>query len=260
MTVDAMTVGARVQRARGERKLSLADVSRETKIQPWVLEALEADRLQELMSPIYVKGFLTTYAKFFHLDPAPLLLELPWPALAEPVQAALPTAPPVSFSWSFPTLDLPWPLIRRVGLAAVGLAVLVGIASLHPLQRLSKGRLALQTAPKLASISTVRSETPPPELPTLTLLATQPLELSVTANHTTWIQVRADGKLLTQQRLSRGAQERWTAKKQLELVVSQPSQVDILLNGQPISSFAIAHRGRLLITHHGITKLPAEEP
>jgi hypothetical protein len=92
----------------------------------------------------------------------------------------------------------------------------------------------------------------------MTVLATQPLELHMSAHRTTWIEVRADGKLLTQQRLPRGSNERWTAKKQFELIVAKPSEVELVLNGQPISPLAIAHRGRLLITHHGVTKLPDE--
>ncbi|MBI3330528.1 MAG: DUF4115 domain-containing protein, partial [Candidatus Omnitrophica bacterium] len=86
-----------------------------------------------------------------------------------------------------------------------------------------------------------------------------PLELAVTAHRTTWIRVRADGKLLTQQRLPRGANERWTAKKQFELIIANPTQVDLSLNGQSISPFAVAHRGRLLVTHRGVTPLPDED-
>jgi hypothetical protein len=73
------------------------------------------------------------------------------------------------------------------------------------------------------------------------------------------VQVRADGKLLTQQRLQRGANERWMAKKQFELIIAKPSQVELTLNGQPISPFLLANRGRLLITHQGITRLPEAE-
>ena len=87
-----MGVGAQLQGARTDRKLSLSDVTQATKIQPWVLEALEADRLQDLMSPIYVKGFLTTYARFLHLDPSPLVTQLSWPQPTPP-PAPLPSAP-----------------------------------------------------------------------------------------------------------------------------------------------------------------------
>lgn len=248
-----MSIGTELQQERTKRKLSLSDVSRATKIRPWVLEALEADRLRELMSPIYVKGFMTTYARFLHLDPAPLLAQLPSPkpeAEPEPLppsQGSIPRA-------------RQWPpaLRRRLGPAVALVAVLLGVMALHPIQRWPKLSIPSVSRSKLASVSPIRETPKVPELPTLTLLASQPLELSVTAHRTLWIQVRADGKLLTQQRLARGAKEQWTAKKQFELIVSTPSQIDLLLNGQPISSFAIAHQGRLLITHHGVTKLPVE--
>ena len=243
-------VGAQLQQARAERKLSLADVTRDTKIQPWVLEALEADRLQELMSPVYVKGFLATYAKFLHLDPAPLIAELQWPQ-PEPAQLPLPPVPP-----ALPVL----PRLRRLGLAVVISAAVIGAIAMNPLRRVPALSLPKLDLPRLASVTTVNETPKPLPLPTLTLLATQPLELRVTAHRTTWIQVRADGKLLAQHRMERGANERWTAKKQFELIVSQPSQVDVVLNGQPINPFAIAHRGRLLITHRGITKLPTNKP
>ena len=248
-----MSAGAEVRHARTERKLSLAEVSEATKIQPWVLEALEADRLQELMSPIYVKGFVTTYAKFLHLDPVPLIAQLPWPK-PEPKPEPLPPS-----QVSIPRA-LRWPpaLRRRLGPAVALAAVLLGLMALHPLQRWPRLSMPSVSRSKLANISPIHEAPNVPELPTLALLASQPLELSVIAHRTLWIQVRADGKLLTQQRLARGAKEQWTAKKQFELIVSMPSQVDLLLNGQPISSFAIAHEGRLLITHHGITKLPVE--
>ena len=91
--------GAQLHQARQARRLSLADVSRQTKIQPWVVEAMEADRLQEMLSPIYARGFLGTYARFLRLDPQPMLDRLPKPteihedaAAGGPQQSALPAA------------------------------------------------------------------------------------------------------------------------------------------------------------------------
>ncbi len=248
-------VGEQLQRTRQERKLSLTDVTHRTKIQPWVLEALEADRLQELMSPIYVKGFLTTYAKFLDLDPASLIPHLRWPE-PEPAQEPLPPAHEAAWSLAW---RAPSPLLRRVGPAVALSAALVGLIAVHPERWFARLSPSTVNSPKLASVTTGTDVAPrPTELPTLTLLATQPLELQVNATRTTWIQVRADGKLLTQQRLPRGSNERWIAKKQFELIVAKPSQVELILNGHPISPLAIAHQGRLLITHRGVTKLPDE--
>ncbi len=283
-----MSVGARLQQARQERQLSLGDVGRQTKIQSWVLEALETDRLQELMSPIYVKGFLTTYAKFLRLAPEPLLAQLPWPRSAEPEpeSEALPppTPAPIQWSWRMPTLPrVPLAWLSRLGAVAATVAIVGFIAVRHPLHwsraaapaaKRAKSSMAAKPAPSKAAVAKkpaaapaagpqLASVAPVPEAvtakpsapPTITILPTEPLELEVAARASTWLQIRADGKLLTQQRLQRGARERWVARKQIELVVSKPSQVDVLLNGQSLNASAITYEGRLLITHYGVTRL-----
>lgn len=260
-----MSVGAQLQRARNERRLSLADVTKETKIQPWVLEALEADRLPELMSPIYVKGFLTTYAKFLHVDPEVLVAQLRWPQAAT-IQSSMPPTP--QESQRIPVaVSLPEGFARRLVASVAVAAVVTGIMVLKPHHRVlhtSKAKPASTptVAPRLASLVTTPAPEPEaakPSLPQLALLQSEPLELEISADHTTWVRLKADGKLLAQQRLLRGAHNHWTAKKRFELIVSKPSQIDLTLNGQSITPFAIAHDGHLLITHHGITRLPDDE-
>ncbi len=300
-----MSVGTVLQQARHERKLSLADVTEKTKIQPWVLEALEADRLPQAMSPIYVKGFLSTYARFLHVDPEPLVRQLAWPQPPQPEPPQeLPVAPPPPAV----SIRLPWAAIRRaVVRVAKPLAIsgaLVGLVVINPLRwmpKLSLPKFQFPTfaaatpvsgpakekrahasakprgliraasatpaprpaAPKteepvaatLASVAPVSGPSilPPPQPPAVAPV--QPMELVMTASRTTWIRVRADGKLLAQQRLSRGAEERWSAHRQFEVVVSKPSQVELALNGQSISPFLLAHQGRLVITRQGIVGL-----
>lgn len=249
-----MTIGAQLQQARKERHLTLTEVMQATKIQPWVLEALEADRLQELMSPIYVKGFVTTYAKFLGCDPVSLTAQLPRPA-ADVSEPPLSEPPHALAARSLEWLTL---RVRRLAAAAVLGVAVIGLIMVSPLRRVAQQSLPVVNRPVVASVSSPHPEPAPqaPALPTLTLLATQPLELDVSAARTTWIQVRADGKLLTQQRFDRGAKERWTAKKQFELVIAKPAHVEVVLNGHTISPLAIGFRGRLLITHRGVTKLP----
>ena len=249
-----MTVAAQLQRARSDQQLSLADVTKGTKIQPWVLEALEADRLQELMSPIYVKGFLSTYAKFLHLDAEALMAQLRWPPPEELQQQTFSTPPSAPIPLTFPL-----PVLRWLAGAATMTVLLAGLIVLKPGRWLPKLSWSKVTSQRLASLSTAASDPlKPAPLPTLTLLASQPLELHMIAHRTTWIQLRADGKLITQQRLERGVDKRWTATKQFELIVAKPSQIELTLNGQPITPFAIAHQGHLLITHRGVTQLPDE--
>jgi hypothetical protein len=160
------------------------------------------------------------------------------------------------------TIRIPWPLLRRVGAVALGGALVAGIIIVNPLRWLPNISLPTLRMPKLASIAPVPSNaktvTPPPPAPA-TGVPVHALELEMVAHRATWVRVRADGKLLAQQRLPRGAQERWTARKRLELVVAHPSQVTLTLNGQPITSSAITHDGRLVITQQGISALSGDE-
>ncbi len=288
-----VSVGTQLRQAREARRLSYGEVTQHTKIQPWVLEALEADRLPQMMSPIYAKGFLSTYARFLRLEPERLVAEISWPN-PEPEQAALPSPPPAAAPVQFTMPEIPLPLLRYAGIGAAAAAALAALVVLNPIQHLRSWKppkltvpkmtmarkaatpapkaavavrvktaavaasapVAVQPTPKLASVAAMPEPIRPAAQPTLTLLPTQALELEVHAATTTWLQVRADGKLLTQQRLARGARERWAARKRFEIIIAKPTQVELTLNGQSIGSFAIAHQGRLLITHQGITKLP----
>ncbi len=299
-----MSVGAEFQRARGERKLSLAEVSQQTKIQGWVLEALESDRLMELMSPVYVKGFVATYAKYLHLDPASLLAGLVWPT-PQTVQAELPPVPVRAVPAALRPAARPWRLPWRVPLGALSaavatLAVIVFFGSgrrnqifslahspslmrlaAHPerpakqAKRASPSRVAATPAQSvkpaspfsfsqagqaaLASVVPVGQPVQPFAPPPLALASSKPLEVIMTIRRTTWAQVRADGKLLTQQRLTQGSVERWTAKKLVELVVAKPADVELILNGTPVTPQLVAYRGRMMITHRGVTQLPDDE-
>lgn len=246
-----MAIGTQLAQARAARKLSIGEVSRETKIQPWVLEALEADRLQELMSPIYVKGFLGQYARFLRVEPEPLLAQLSWPQEPaheeEPVHRVpiLPTRPAFQ-------IQIPWERLKRLrGPVLIGAGV-VALIVVKPLRWLP----ALPVLHRPASVSVISE--PAPSVSAKSLSTIPSLELSIAVRRPTWVRVRADGKLLTQQHLPGGTEETWTAKERFEVIVAKPLQVEVMLNGQSISPLAVAHRGRLLITPRGVHRLPEE--
>ena len=305
-----MTIGTQLRQARNEQKRSLSDVARETKIQGWVLEALEADRLQEHMNPVYVKGLLTTYAKALHLTPEPLLAQLAAPQPA-PVQEALPPTPP-PLPRRPVSIHLPKFLTGRLGSALALSTCVLALVLFTPVRgwmshqstaalkamkqhsaRVAASRppspaprkhvaKAAPARPAAAPSTPAPASTPPPAStvptlaamvplvdpikptaptkpatpPPLTLIPGKPLELQLNVQRTMWVRIRADGKLLAQQRLPRGTTERWTAKKVFQLIVANPSEVQLTLNGQSITNLLQTHQGRLMITHHGVTRLP----
>lgn len=70
------SIGRALSEARLERNLSIEQVAEYTRISPRFLVALEREEFYELPAPVYVRGFLRSYANFLGLDPEPLLQEL----------------------------------------------------------------------------------------------------------------------------------------------------------------------------------------
>ncbi len=67
------TLGQYLRREREMRGVSLAEVSEETKVKRHFLEVIEAGEHGGLPSPIYVRGFLRSYAAFIGLEAADVL-------------------------------------------------------------------------------------------------------------------------------------------------------------------------------------------
>ncbi len=66
--IDSLTLGERMKKLRDERRLSLSEVSKSTKIQTKYLEYLEEGEYMKLPADVYVKGFLRSYAAFMGLS------------------------------------------------------------------------------------------------------------------------------------------------------------------------------------------------
>jgi transcriptional regulator with XRE-family HTH domain len=63
-------LGERFRAAREARGLSLSDVAEQIRIRSVYLAAIEDDNWNAIGAPVYVRGFLRTYARFLGLDPA----------------------------------------------------------------------------------------------------------------------------------------------------------------------------------------------
>jgi transcriptional regulator with XRE-family HTH domain len=71
--IDSLTLGERMKKIRSDRRLSLAEISKSTKIRAQYLEYLEEGDYLKLPADVYVKGFLRSYAVFMGLDEAMLI-------------------------------------------------------------------------------------------------------------------------------------------------------------------------------------------
>jgi len=69
----AIGIGEALRAARERQGRSLDEASRATRVRVEYLSALEEEDFDRIGGDVYAKGFLTSYARFLGLDPAPLL-------------------------------------------------------------------------------------------------------------------------------------------------------------------------------------------
>ena len=71
------TIGARLEEARGTKRLTLEEAERDTRISRHYLEALEGGHYEVMPAPVYARGFMRSYADYLGLDPAEAVMSMP---------------------------------------------------------------------------------------------------------------------------------------------------------------------------------------
>jgi cytoskeletal protein RodZ len=120
------TVGQQLRAAREAQKLTIQQVAEQTHIRGDHISAIDQGNYKVFAAPVYIRGFVRTYAMAVHLDPKPLLellnQELAASGPMEPSFA--PPAPDKADSVMFHLSRIHW----KKALAAAGALVLVGSA------------------------------------------------------------------------------------------------------------------------------------
>jgi flagellar biosynthesis protein FlhG len=80
--------GPRLRRNRLQRGIELDQIARVTKVNPTYLRFIEEERFESLPAPVYVRGFVTAYARCLGLDPAHVVADY-----MERLEAARPAQP-----------------------------------------------------------------------------------------------------------------------------------------------------------------------
>ena len=99
-------LGERFRAAREARGLTLSDVAEHIRIRSVYLAAIEEENWTAIGAPVYIRGFLRTYARFLGLEPEEVVAEFNSQASAPPppVPAApgAPREPPTLLTRSRP--------------------------------------------------------------------------------------------------------------------------------------------------------------
>jgi cytoskeleton protein RodZ len=155
------SIGETLRRERIRRNLDLDHISRELKISPKLLEAIEAEQFQKLPGSVFAKSFVRQYAHLLGLDEEELAAEVqrtlqPEPEVPRITEARQPLAAPIQvpkveewetvgdrgFSWGSP--------LTALALFVVAMLVCSGVYSWYQKTRqtvLARNTTVAQSAP-----------------------------------------------------------------------------------------------------------------
>ena len=91
-----MGLGERFKAARDERGLTLSEVGEQLRIRSVYLAAIEEENWKAIGAPVYIRGFLRTYARFLGLDPEEAVAEFNTASGTSAASSPLPVAAPAS--------------------------------------------------------------------------------------------------------------------------------------------------------------------
>jgi cytoskeletal protein RodZ len=246
------SAGARLQQARVEAGISLAELAKRTKIQVWILEAIERDDFARLPHGIYSRGFLAAFAREVRVDPETVLGD--YVASTQPdLQAVQPTAPAAG------VVTRRWRALSVVSATAIGCAALTGLLWFNLLSRHSVGPEAnafTVSGNDHASVSTgvvstagvkprpgdaPMSDSPaaaPAVIATPTVVADDSaradrVAVDIEAVKSLWLEAGADGQRSIYRLLNSGDREHVRAQREISLRVGDASALAYSINGAP---------------------------
>jgi cytoskeletal protein RodZ len=217
--------GENLRRERELRGVSLREISDNTKITMRFLEALEEDRVELLPGGLFPRSFVRQYAAFVGLDPDRAVADFleHHGQQPEPRKGA---APSDSRSWLSP---------GALFFAAVAV-VAVFLVLRRPGEESERRAAATATPTPVAVVPTVLPTDrvyPPPVTTPAPQPARDTLVLTMTAEQSCWVEVRADGETVINRVLAEGESETLEAQGEIVLSVGNAGGLAIRVNDQP---------------------------
>jgi len=264
--------GARLRREREQRKVTLEDVSLSTKIATRHLQALEADKFDQLPGGIFNKGFVRAYAHHLGIDeqqavadyleasganqpptqpePPPILIppkenkrgagvRVPWGTLALVLLIVA-----VAFAtWGFYTRESPsLSTIGRLGAKPIASAAKSAIQT--PKQDTRVGAPETTASSAHSEPMSFSGNEPAPVQQAPAAAANVPAQASpassgvfsvaIKAHEDSWVTITADGTQIMQDKLTASTEKSVDAHSQIVLTAGNIGALDLFFNGKKL--------------------------
>ncbi|MCM8783277.1 MAG: DUF4115 domain-containing protein [Candidatus Omnitrophica bacterium] len=232
-----INIGETLRKKRESKKLTLESVYQATRIPPHILSHLEKEEFDKLAGVLYVKGFLKKYAEFLGLNSSEIVNTY----LSSLSQTEPPSVTPVASSKEVFSIFKNKGIIRKI---IVGLVLVIAVFLLFKTISFSKKISAMRKEKKI-SLKEKPAES-------LFIPKKEALILKIKAKKDTWIQLKADGKIVFQHILKTGTEDSWNAKENFELWVGEAKNLTLFLNEKPLEIKGEGVQKGILIDHAGL--------
>lgn len=234
-----MSLGERFRAAREQRGLTLSDVAEHLRIRSVYLAAIEDENWKAIGAPVYIRGFLRTYARYLGLDAeeAVAAFNAGEGSAASPPAIA---APPVGRDYR-PQGGSLTPLLWITGLVAValiGFVIYLYVTPAHAPQQVAAST-AGPTAPSLANGSgtaipaTAMPASAPPQP------KSQPKTLVLHLTAACWLRVSVDGNVSIEGTFPAGTTKTFHGNVAL-VRVGNAGGVELTIDGKPAGKLGAA--------------------
>jgi cytoskeletal protein RodZ len=217
------TLGERFRAAREARGLSLSDVSDQIRIRSVYLAAIEDENWKAIGAPVYVRGFLRTYARFLGIDPeeAVATFNRAQPSAQQSGQAAVLEAPDGEPPRRFEVQRGSW----LVWVAASVAVLLIAFVVYNELT-MKRGTTATVAAASPTAAATPVISTPAPtprQVRTLALVFSAP----------SWLRVTVDGNVSMEGTFPAGTAKTFHGKNAL-VRLGNAGGVEVYVDGKDV--------------------------
>jgi cytoskeleton protein RodZ len=278
-----VSFGISLKRERELRGVSLAEISRATKISVRLLEAIEKDRFDILPEGVFRKSFIKSYAKYLGMNEEQILHEYDLQVQPSTALQADPEKPSVSFRDSAGSKR---PLLFTLAVFLVLLAVGCGVwyftrdsgtedtappapestvggqgraaqpdseaalpaestATPVPAQATSGQSASLSTDPSALKVLGELAKKPE-SVPAAGPEGAAPLELTVEANSLSWVSVSAGESSLFAGLMNASDSKKFSLEAPLKVTLGNAGGVRLQVNGQVFSSVGKVGERRIL--------------
>lgn len=257
---SAATLGAYLRALREAKGSSLEDMARSTRVGIRHLEALEEERLADLPSPVFVRGFIRAYCSFLRESPEVALGHYQDLAGERAAAEAASTPPQPGNTWASGSLlvGLSLVVVLGIGLIAINLAVKkqpgtsspeskseppAVVAPVAPPTAPPAAAAPAPTPPAAATVAPARPAAPAPGPSSSTATQVSPVaarastgshRLLIRAVEPTWVRVQTDGGRVAEELMAPGASREWTAERRFLVTIGNAGGVEVTLNGRAL--------------------------